>query len=207
MEVALALGDAKAPFSRWEGSIAAWLVMDRAVVEAGDVPSERWPLPVSAGFRRQTVELLGETRLVRRAGQHSLTQEQLKNVKAAKLRIVVFDSNGEPRYRDKWIHLNGEKLQALPANTGPLSAWQQHVMDLPAEHLARLRLTSRVEVTNAAGDYFKFTGLSLAVQLADGSWVETRPEAHVYSSVTQWQYAEGTSFVDGRSGLITLSFE
>ncbi|UCG16482.1 MAG: hypothetical protein JSV19_00285 [Phycisphaerales bacterium] len=207
VDVALALGDANAPFSRADRAIAAWLVMDRAVAEAENVPSERWPLPVSTGFRRQTVELLGETGFERRTGRHSLTTEQLKNIKAAKLRIVVFDSNGEPRYRDKFIHLNGEKFQAVPANTGPLSVWQQHVIDLPAEHLARLRLTNQVEVTNPAGDYFKFTGLSLALQLADGTWVETRCQTQVYSSTEQWHYAEGTPFIDARSGVITLGFE
>jgi hypothetical protein len=207
VEVELAFAPTDEAFSRPEASIAVWLVMDRAVAEADGASSEDLPLPISSGFRRQTVEVLGETKLAQPASQRSLTAEQLKNVKAAKLRIVVFDSNGEPQYRDKFIYLNGEKLAAVPPNTGPLSAWQQQVIDLPAEHVGRLKLTNQVEVTNPAGDYFKFTGLSLAVRLADGIWVETGPQTQVYSSVAQWHYAEGTSFSDGRSGAIRLSFE
>jgi len=207
VEVELAFAGGDGAFSRPEASVAAWLVMDRAVAAAEDVPGEEGPLPISSGFRRQTVEVLGETNLAPGPARHSLTAEQLKQAKAARLRIVVFDSNGEPQYRDKFIYLNGEKLAAVPPNTGPLSAWQQQVIELPAEHLGRLRLSNQVEVTNPAGDSFKFAGLSLAVRLADGCWVETRPRTQVYSSVAQWPYAEGTSFSDGRSGIIRLSFE
>ncbi len=207
LDVELGLGGADSPFSLPEASVAAWLVMDRAVAEARDDVPEQLPRRISSGFRRQSVELLSETKLAARANRSSLTAEQLKQIKAAKLRIVVFDSNGEPAYRDKFIHLNDKKLVAVPANTGPLSAWQQHVIDLPATDLGRLKLTNEVEVSNAAGDYFKFTGLSLAVQLADGSWVETRPNGRVCSSVAQWTHAEGTPFSKGRSGVIELRFE
>ncbi len=207
VDVVLSFGGKGSPFSLPEVSIAAWLVMDRAVAGVSDVPSEHLPVPISDGFRRQTVELLSETKLAGRANRTSLTAEQLKNIKAAKLRIVVFDSNGEPSYRDKFIHLNGKKLAAVPTNTGPLSAWQQHVIDLAADDLGRLRPTNQMEVTNPSGDYFKFSGLSLAVQLPDGSWVETRPNGETFSSVAQWTHAEGTPFTDGRSGVIELGFE
>lgn len=207
VDVALNFGEADSPFSLPEASITAWLVLDRAVAVARDFSAEHLPLPISNDFRRQTVELLRETKLMGRDNRAALTAEQLKSIQAAKLRIVVFDSNGEPRYRDKFIYLNGQKSEAVPANTGALSAWQQHVIDLPVGDLGRLRLTNQMEVTNPVGDYFKFTGLSLAVQLSDGSWVETRQHGQTYSSVVPWAHAEGTPFSNGRSGLIELSFK
>jgi hypothetical protein len=207
VEVVLDPGGTDSPFSLPEASIAAWLVMDRAVAAASSLPSEPLPLPISSGFRRQTVELLSETALAGRTNRGSLTAAQLNQIKAAKLRIIVFDSNGEPRYRDKFIQLNGQQLEAVPANVGALSAWQQHVIDLRADDIGRLKVANRLEVTNPAGDYFKFTGLSLAVQLADGTWVETKPNEDVHSSVAQWSHAEGKPFANGRSGVIELRFE
>jgi len=207
VDVALSLGGEDSPFSLPEKTVATWLVMDRAVSSASDTPSERLPLPVSRGFRRQTVELLSETKLAARVNRTALSAEQLKNLRAAKLRILVFDSNAEEGYRDKFIHLNGRKLAPVPPNTGLLSVWEQHVVDLPADGLEHLRLVNELEVTNAAGDYFKFTGLSLAVQLADGTWAETRASSQTYSSVAQWAHAEGTPFREGRSDVIELRFE
>ena len=207
VEARLTFGGPDNPFSRPDASIAAWLVMDRAVTEAAQGSSDEWPLPISGGFRRQTVELLGETKLARSVPRHAATAEQLQNARAARLRIVVFDSNSEPQYRDKLIYLNGEELAAVPANTGPLSAWQQEVIVVPIEHVRRLRTANQLEVTNAGGDYFKFTGLALAVQLADGTWVETQPHRQVYSSVAKWAHAEGIPFTENRSGTIELRFE
>jgi len=215
VDVALSLVGEDSPFNIPEASISTWLIMDRpagagpAAAEEAPDPEAAYnlPLPISKGFRRQTVELLGETKLMGRANRACLTTEQLKTVTAAKLRIVVFDSNGEPRYRDKFIHLNGRKLAPVPPNTGPLSAWQQHVIDLPPNDLGRLKLTNQVVITNPVGDYFKFTGLSLAVQLPDGCWIETRPNGQTYSSIAQWAHAEGTLFTNGRSGVIELGFK
>ncbi|MHC4611342.1 MAG: alpha-galactosidase, partial [Planctomycetota bacterium] len=207
VEVLLAFEHQDRPFSWPEAMVSAWLVMDRPVAEVEGTFGERLPLPISQGYRRQTIQVLGDTKVERRANRRRITAAELKRVEAAKLRILVFDSNGEPRYRDKFIFLNGAKLAAVPANTGPLSAWQERVIDLPPEHLQRLRMSNEVEVSNPAGDYFKFADVSLAVRLADGTWTETLPQTQVYSSIASWTHAEGTVFTEGRSGVIRLRFE
>ena len=63
-----------------------------------------------------------------------------------------------------------------------------------------------MELTNAGGDCYKFTGLALAVRTADGAWVETPADAQVRSSVGNWLYTEGEVFKGERSGPLALDF-
>ncbi len=205
--IEMTLGDRRAPFGRPPLSIDAWLVMDRPVEPSTPSSSDLLPIPIANNHRRQTVALLCDKKLEARNNRRPMTAKQLRDIKAAKLRIVVFDSNGGPRFADKSIHLNGQKLAQVPPNEEPLATWKPCVIDLAKDALGRIRPINHVVVTNAAGDYFKFSGLSLAVQLEDGSWVETHPDSDVHSSVARWSYAEGKSFTDKRSAEIMLSFE
>ena len=194
-------------FSQPNVEASAWLIIDREIEPTDTARSKDLPPAIGHRHRRQTIPLLPELRLAARAPIHTVTAEKLPGIQAAKLRVCVFDSNGEDAYRDKFILLNGAQLARVPANTGPLSVWQQHIIDVPAEHLARLHRVNEIELTNPCGDYFKVTGLALAVQLADGTWAESWPHQKVYSSTEQWQHAEGVPFTEGRSGTIKLSFE
>jgi hypothetical protein len=207
IDVAMTMAGSQEPFSRPHMVIAAWLLADRPVTISGELPKEPLPLPVSQRFRRQTSQLLADTELFPESPRRTLSGDGLKSTTAAKLRLLVFDSNGEEQYRRKFIVLNGKQLGEVPANTGVLSAWQEHIIDLPQEHAARLAKKNEIELTNPAGDYFKCTGFSLAVRLADGSWVESKTIDQVYSSVADWAYAEGTPFIDGKTGKIILEFD
>jgi hypothetical protein len=207
VEVGFAMADAGRPFSRPAMTADVWLVMDRSV-PAPAAPSDKClPLQIAQTRRRQTIQLLGDARIAGRDLSRSIGDQNVKEAPAGKLRILVFDSNAEPRFRDKFIMLNGIRLAPVPVNARSLSAWEEHVVDIPVDHLARIRKVNSVQVTNAAGDYFKFTGLALAVRLSDGRWVETRPHDQVYSSAAKWHYAEGTVFSGRRSGVIELSFD
>lgn len=200
-------GGGQEPFSSPDVSVSAWLVADRPVAERAAPDAERFlPVPISAGYRRQTTELLAETTLNRRLDR-TLTAEDLASVRAAKLRVRVFDSNGEPQYRDKDILLNGARIANVPANRGTLAEWDEVIIDLPAEVVAGLKLRNTVQLTNAGGDCYKFGGLALAVQLADESWVETAADRSVHSSVDNWLYTEGELFSEGRSREIVLGFD
>lgn len=207
VDLTLTMDGAEQPFTLSETTVAVWWVADRPVTVAGDAPSEDLPLPVSQAFRRETAELLKETRLVTERPRRTLQGADLKGLTAAKLRLLVFDSNAEEAYRNKFINLNGQQVSEIPANTGPLSAWQEKIIDLPADSLARLTTRNEIELTNPSGDYFKCTGFALAARLPDGSWIESKPVDQVYSSVVPWAYAEGTPFVDRKSGKITLEFD
>ena len=121
--------------------------------------------------------------------------------------MFVFDSNGEPRYREKFIYLNGKSVARVPANTGTVSTWQEGTIDLAPEHISSIRPANTLEIQNSGGDYFKFAAPALAVRLIDGRWIETAPCATVHSSVAEWAYAEGTVFSDDRSAVIELRFE
>jgi hypothetical protein len=207
VELVLEFDDPESPFSRPDMTASAWLVMDRPVEVPAIASTEHLPLPISNGHRRQTVQMLEDTEIPERTLRRSLDQANLEGVQAAKLRIWVFDSNAEPRYRDKFILLNGERLARVPANRKTLSVWEEHVIDIPPEQLERIRKANEVEITNPAGDYFKATGLALAVRLADGTWVNTGPYDQVHSSTAKWYHAEGIPFTEGRSGPIRLAFD
>jgi hypothetical protein len=204
------------PFSAPQAHLSVWWVADRPVRD----PLAAWPepnalaqvpvgqlLPVAQSFRRQTTCLLAGADLRLQRAAQGLSPADLRTLKAAKLRIRVFDVNAEEQYQGKFIWLNGQKLAPVPPNRGELSAWQETVLDLKPEQLGLLKLQNQVQLDNAGGDCYKFGGLCLAVQLADGTWVESDSDAGVYSSVDNWAYTEGTVFTGGRSPVIELAFE
>ena len=188
-------------------TVSVWLVMDRPVEVAAAPLAEHLPLAIAQQHRRQTVEVLGETTLKHEKAPQDITAKHLETIQAAKLRIVVFDANGEERYRDKFIYLNGQKVTQVPANTGPLSSWQESIIDLTVDQLERIRMSNVIVVDNPVGDYFKFGDVALAVQLMDGRWVESSHDDSVHSSIGDWAHAEGKVFVNKRSAEMTLTFD
>ncbi|MEN6347251.1 MAG: hypothetical protein ABFE16_18275 [Armatimonadia bacterium] len=209
--VATLPGRGTQPFSEPEVTLSAWFVADRPV-SGGDLktaaPANSKPLPfaVSQGFRRQTLQIVPDTRLSRSQPQGSLTAADLATLKAGKLRLRVFGANSEPEYRDKFIYLNGEKLLPVPPNKGELDAWQEVVLDLKPDQLRLLKLENTLRLDNAGGDCYKFGAVALAVQLANGTWVQSSTEGRVYCSVEGWAYSEGQSFRNGTSGDLKLNF-
>jgi len=207
VEIVVTLPDSgNGPFSSLEMTVSAWLAADRPV-KARPAPRESIPFAISQSFRRQTVPLLADTKISQRTPRQTLNAGDLLTIKTAKMRLSVFDSNSEPQYRDKFIFLNGQKLACVPANQGTLSAWQSFILDLTPDQLEWVKMSNIVELTNTPGECYKFTGLALAVQLADGTWVQSTPDDTVHSSVANWVYAEGEIFKGDRSGEIRLSFE
>ena len=198
-------GGGSQPFSSPDVTVSGYVVAD-VPVAATPVPDESLPFAISQDFRRVSVQAVPETRLERRQAQAPVTAEQLKSIKAAKLRIRVFDANGEEQYRDKYILLNGERIGLVPANKGTLSAWQETVIDLSPEQLGLVKMRNTLQLTNAGGDCYKFTGLALAAQLADGTWVESSADWQVCSSVPNWLYTEGKLFTGEKSPEITVVF-
>lgn len=190
-------GVGERPFSPASARLQALLVADRPVTEPRDVARGRTPLPLGQGLRRASVKLL-DAKLRRQATEH-LTDTDLAGIQAGKLRFEIFDVNGEPQYADKWVLLNGERLARVPANKGELSAWQEVFLDLSPSQLARLKRDNTVVLTNAGGDCYKFRGVALSLQKADGRWVATPLDEGTYSSVGNWQYAEGEVFRGERS--------
>ncbi len=185
-----------------------WLIGDAV---AGDrTPSSSGallPWAIGQGLRRYSVRLLPPTDVgsALRGVSATISDEQLAHIGAARLRLEVFDVNPQEAYAGKQILLNGKPIADVPANTGRLAAWQEHVIELQTEALSTLARENRVVLTNAGGDCYKFRGLTLAVQRADGEWVIAGPDEGVYSSVGAWKYAEGRTFAGDRSPEIMLT--
>jgi hypothetical protein len=194
------------PFSSTRATVEAWLVMDRPVVARDARPSGlHTPLPIAQQYARQTVCALKPTLIERKRELIHITDDELAHLKAARLRLEVFDVNGEPQYIDKWITLNGEKLARVPPNRGELSAWQETFIDIPPEQVSRLRRTNVIQLGNAGGDCYKFRGVALALQRLDGTWSETAVDPGTYTSCDPgWLYYEGTQFTNDQSPEITV---
>ncbi len=132
---------------------------------------------------------------------------ELKTIVAAKLGIEVFGANAEPQHADKRVTLNGEEIGRIPPNGHDV--WDRKVVDLKPAHLARVKMSNQVTILGKGvrGDAWKCRGITLAVQLADGTWVKTN--AHATTDGTKsWAHFEGTPFpAKGPLGPIELKFE
>ena len=131
----------------------------------------------------------------------------MKTIKAAKIHFAIFGVNGEEKYLNKPVTLNGIAIGILP--TSPkhnLDAWNEAALDVPKDKLSLLAADNVTTVTNCGGDCFKMSDIGLAVQLPDGTWVESSRDLKVYCSVGPgWLYFEGTPFKNNASPEIKLA--
>jgi len=138
----------------------------------------------------------------------AITEQDLATLKAAKLHIRAFGSQGGSDYGRKWIVLNGERIGAVPVNSGASApdAWEEFTIDLSPARAKLLKLQNEVAVETQTGDCFKFADLALAAQLADGRWAESEHSDGVWCSAPGWLYDEGRAF-SGRTPPIPLPFK
>jgi len=131
-------------------------------------------------------------------GLPTISAAELKTIKAARLHLAVFGANPEERYADKPVTLNGVTIGTLPPNVRHRTdLWVERTMEIPPEMLTALAAENVLVVANCGGDSFKFGDVALAVQLPDGSWVESYRAETVYCSCgSGWPHYEGTVFPD-----------
>ena len=135
----------------------------------------------------------------------AIKPDELAKIKAAKLRVELFDVNGGA-YADKHILLNGQPLCRIPPNDGAPAKWQERIIDLPADWLKRIKPTNTVRLTNKPRDLFKFRGIALAVQTADGRWITSSLADKTHATSQNWRYAEGQIFDGDQSPDIAVAF-
>jgi hypothetical protein len=137
------------------------------------------------------------------AARRTLTADDLKTVRAAKLRIDEFGAD-EGRYDCKYVELNGTRLGKLPTKSG--DSWALKVFDLHPEQLALLKPSNELRIITECDDAWKFRNVTLAVQLADGTWVPSSCDPTVWST-PGWAYSEGKHWGrDGVAGPLTAGF-
>jgi hypothetical protein len=128
----------------------------------------------------------------------TISTADLKRIKAARLHLAVFGANPEARYANKPVTLNGVPIGILPPNARyEVDRWAERVMEIPAARLPAIAADNAIVVANCGGDCFKFSDAALAVQLADGHWVESRRDGAVYCGCGLgggWLYHEGKGF-------------
>ena len=110
----------------------------------------------------------------------------------------MFGANPEEHYANKPLTLNGESIGILPPNNRyACDQLQERVMEIPAAALKAIAGDNTLTIANCGGDCFKFCQAILAVQLADGTWVESNCDGTVYcTGGAGWPHFEGTLFQD-----------
>lgn len=117
------------------------------------------------------------------------TAGDLKKITAAKIRIEVFGAkNGTVRS----ILLNSRPAGGVPNNNFPHIIWQSYTIDVPETALNGIKPENKLAVSDLTGGPLKFRNVSLAVQLADGTWRSTNVSDAVQTiGSSDWEYAEG----------------
>ncbi len=208
IEVSVKLPPAqRKPFSRRPGTVRAWLVMELECSPGKlAAPPADLPWAIANGLRRWSTRLIDAELRPAKTQRLGISDEQLKQIAAAKLHLEVFGVNGGP-YADKWIILNGHKLCRVPLNNQRrLDQWETKIIDLTPKQLKWLRRDNEIVLTNEPGDCYKVRNVALAVQLPDGRWVESEWATDVHCSVGGWLHAEGNIFPGTQSRAIRVRF-
>ncbi len=189
-----------------ETSLESWLLLERAVAELRIENEElrktaNAPWPPSQNARRQTVQVLAETRSGA-ATQRALTDAELRTIKSATLTLEVFGVNGG-QFGAKEMWLNGAKIGVLPEGG---DAWQRAKIAVP---IAAVRPENRLEIRcKDTGDKFKFRRAVLTVELPAGDFVRSSAQAKAQTSYADWAFSEGAAFpVPESSAPVTLDFK
>jgi hypothetical protein len=165
----------------------AWLLAERGAVDDAFATRDL-PWAISAGTRRETLCLVAERAL--RAVPvplRALTAEEFRGIRRAWLTVELFGISAG--HGTKTLFLNGEKLADLP--TGP-DDWRRLRLEVPA---GKIRAVNTVELRHDSGDdKFKFRGLELRVELADGGEVRSTAQMTSQTSFGDWAHFEGEVF-------------
>jgi hypothetical protein len=172
-----------------EGEIRAeaWLLAER---KAADEAFETRDLPwaISAGTRRETVCLVPERPLrATPVPSRTLTADELRGLRKAWLTVEHFGISAG--HGTKTLFLNGAKLAVLP--DGP-DEWRKARIEVP---VGVIKPANTVELRHdSADDKFKFRGMELRVELADGSEVRSTAQTTAQTSLGDWVHLEGELF-------------
>ncbi len=185
----------------------AWLVMDRPVADAPADTDPKLPWPIAQGFRRQTMQLF-DCDVKNPMPAHKMTADDWKKVRAAKVRIETFDLDIRAGGTCQ-IMLGDSKVLATVSRNRQYDLWEPQMIDVPAELLPSIAASNTLSIMRERdGGKFKFRGLTLAVQLGNGSWVHSNVDSAVQSSYRDWRSFEGQLFsTPQRSQSVTLRFD
>jgi hypothetical protein len=203
------------PFASDAYAFSARLITERSL------PSETLTLPLPpdveglpvlpvtpfAGVDRESLILVRPAEALSASSRQALRPGELAQATAGKLHIAVFGSQGGDDYGRKHIVLNGRRIAPVPANTNASEPdrWEEFVIDLAPEQVSLPSEQNTIAVETETGDCFKFGDIALAIQLPDGSWVETERAGGVFTQPRGWVHFEGTAF-EGRSPDVVVSF-
>lgn len=167
-----------------------WLLAERKATDA-KYETRDLPWAISANSRRQTVCVMTEQEVAGKPVlERALTAAEIRGARGAWLSLEHFGVSAG--HGTKSLFLNGTKVGDLPSGG---DEWQRARLELPADQLKQLRDSNTVELRHdSADDKFKFRGLELRVELADGSVVRTNVQKTPQTSFKDWAHFEGEAF-------------
>jgi hypothetical protein len=182
----------------------AWLLAETPGADEAFEPRDL-PWALAAGSRRSTIRLIGERDLRGpEVPQRALTAEEMRGIRRAWLKLEHFGISAG--HGTKSVFLNGTRLADLPA--GP-DDWQPARIEIAGEGLALLRARNSAEIRHDSDDdKYKFRGMELRVELADGRQVRSTAQSVPQTSLKDWTFFEGEPFPTGSgSAPVPLGFE
>lgn len=180
----------------------AWLLVETAAQEATFDDADL-PWAIAAGTVRHTHPLIAERAFASSVVRRALSAEELRSIRNATLHLGVFGvSQG---FGGKELSINGEPVGQLP--TGP-DDWQTCEFKLSPDAVAKLEMDNTVELRiERPEDKFKFRGLELRVELADGTRVRSTSQDRPQTSSGDWAHFEGEPFSSpSAANPVVLSF-
>ncbi len=187
--------------------LSGWILADYPGAP-GPAPASVAELASPYASRRRVAAPLGEKKEIDLSARRriSLTEADLKGIRAAMLHVLIFGANGEKQYANKPLLLNGEQVATVPHSGRPLDTWRRKLVPIPKDKLGLIKLDNEIRFGNRGGDCYKLRDVALAVQLKDGRWAETAFDRKVYCSVKGWLHSEGEAFKRGTSPGIRAAF-
>jgi hypothetical protein len=126
----------------------------------------------------------------------------IKQIRAAKLRIRVFGNRGGTPAP---IMLNGTPVASAPGNNFPFLQWETFVIDIPEAQLGSIKKNNKIVILAMDKRAFNVKDIGLSVQDNGGLWLNSNLFSDVLTTNPDWEYSEGESFT-GRSPAIRLAF-
>ncbi|MBI9017499.1 MAG: hypothetical protein JEZ07_09595 [Phycisphaerae bacterium] len=182
------------------------LIMDRPVKMKKMDKAYTLPWALKHGFMRDSLSIFTGAVKATNKTTNKISDDQLENIKAAKLRIWHFGCDGG-QYGNKMITINGVKAGVMPTKSGG-DKWEETIVDLSVEVLKAIKTRCEITVANPANDKFKFKKFQLAVQTSDGHWISSTVDKRVQTASSDgWSYDEGTIFTGKISETVVVEFQ
>lgn len=138
-----------------------------------------------------------------------LSVEQIRSAKRAWLCYQGQGFNSMPNSYESHAVINGVNIGLMTEAGGSetKNIWsEERRTELTPEAVKALGLYNKLEVINAANDYYKLRRLRIVLELPDGKLVSSKISTVTFTQPGSWRYAEGITFPMEAKPTIPIGF-